>query len=179
MNDVPGGWSRYPNQLTQAQLPSESQPPHPGRTEFGDDGADVSGTLGTLALVGLGALCGRWDERDESARAQSFWVAEFAQLADGRRLILHEERGLTIGASSGSLHDHLTLEGLARDVLNVVLPDPDDGEDHPWSWLAELAQARGLDVSADELRVLPYRLEFAASVTGWLEPPHSAVSSRK
>ena len=39
----------------------------------------------------------------------------------------------------------LTLEGLTSDVLTVVLPDDEnDTEPHPWSWLADLARARGL-----------------------------------
>jgi len=55
----------------------------------------------------------------------------------------------------------LTLEVLTNDVLTVVLPDDDDDpEPHPWSWLSDLARARGLDVSADDLRALPYDVVF-------------------
>ena len=52
----------------------------------------------------------------------SFEVHEFADLDDGRRLTLHEERGFT---TSGQWR-HLTLENLERDVRTTVLPDDDD-----------------------------------------------------
>jgi hypothetical protein len=58
----------------------------------------------------------------------------------------------------------VTLESLTRDVLNVVLPDDESGEEHPWEWLAELAQARGLEVTANDLRRLPYEVVFTEEV---------------
>ena len=54
-------------------------------------------------------------------------------------------------------------------MLNVVLPDDDEsGEDHPWSWLADLARARGLNVTAEDLRGLPYEVILAEDVRRWL-----------
>ncbi len=79
-------------------------------------------------------------------------------LEDGRRVILHEDRGFTLGwrssgkSGSRAIREHETLESLTRDVLNVVLPDDDDcAEDHPWSWLADPARARGLTATAEDL----------------------------
>lgn len=101
-------------------------------------------------------------------------------------MILHEERGFTIGAlkrarRSGStgewiplgtfdIRGHETLDGLTRDVLTTVLPDDaeETGEEHPWAWLAELARARGLDVTADDLRGLPYEVAFTDEVQRWV-----------
>jgi hypothetical protein len=89
----------------------------------------------------------------------SFDVHEFAELTDGRRLTLHEERGFT---TSGQWR-HLTLENLERDVRTTVLPDDDDtGDEHPWEWLAGLLHARGVQATAEELRLLPYSVEFSA-----------------
>jgi hypothetical protein len=88
----------------------------------------------------------------------SFDVHEFAELTDGRRLTLHEERGFT---TSGQWR-HLTLENLERDVRTTVLPDDDDTQDeHPWEWLVALLQARGVEATAEELRLLPYDVEFS------------------
>jgi hypothetical protein len=88
----------------------------------------------------------------------SFDVHEFADLADGRRLTLHEERGFT---TSGQWR-YLTLEDLERDVHTTVLPDDDDTEDeHPWEWLAGLLHARGVEATAEELRLLPNGVEFS------------------
>jgi hypothetical protein len=128
-------------------------------------------------VVGLGAICDLGPERSADARSQNFSVSEFVTLEDGRRVILHEDRGFTTALRStgrsdpGDLREHMTLESLTRDVLNVVLPDDDEpAEGHPYSWLADLARARGLNVSADELRSLRYEVTFTDKVHRWLAP---------
>ena len=126
-------------------------------------------------MVGAGAACDLHPQRSEDARDQSFLVSEFVTLEDGRRVTLHDERGLTVGLRSTAepgprdLREELTLDALTRDVLNVVLPDDESGEEHPWSWLAQLARARGLDVTAEDLRALPYEVIFTETVRRWLE----------
>jgi hypothetical protein len=104
-------------------------------------------------------------------------VSEFAALHDGRRVILHEDRGFTIGWTSvggsgpGGLPIRETRDDIVQSVLHVVLPDDDEcAEGHPWAWLAELARARGLDVTADDLRGLPYEVVLTDRVTRWLRP---------
>ncbi len=88
----------------------------------------------------------------------SFVVHEFAELADGRRLTLHEERGFTTSAP----WRYLTLEHLERDVRTTVLPDEDDTQDeHPWEWLAGLLHVHGVEATAEELRLLPYHVVFS------------------
>jgi hypothetical protein len=157
VSGVEGGWQSYPG-ARPAGAAFDLPPVEPGR------------------VVGLGAIC---DLHPPSAdpRDQSFKVSEFVTLEDGRRVLLHDGgRGLTIGVrSTGSrkppdVRWRLTLEDLARDVLkNVVVPDDDtDPEPHPWSWLAELARARGLDVTADDLRGLPYDVVFTDELRRWL-----------
>lgn len=104
----------------------------------------------------------------------SFSVGEFVRLANGRRVTLHSDRGFTLGWASSSAaeptgaHAPETLQSLTENVLNAVLPDDDNSrEPHPWSWLAELARARGLNVSADDLRALPYEVLFTENVRQW------------
>ena len=128
-------------------------------------------------VVGLGAVCDLRPQRSDDARSASFSASEFVSLEDGRRVILHQDRGFTIGlrssgeSGSGDLRGHETLESMTRDVLNVVLPDDDEcAEDHPWSRLADLARARGLNVTAEDLRGLPYRVIFTDEVRRWLAP---------
>jgi hypothetical protein len=149
------GWRVHPNAEVRAKLP----PVKPGR------------------VVGLGAICDLGAQRPDDARDQSFSVSEFVAVEDGRRVILHEDRGFTVGLRStgrsnpGDLREHETLKSLTQSVLNTVLPDDDvPAEDHPYSWLANLAQARGLDVSADDLRSLPYEVTFTDKVRRWLAP---------
>ena len=92
----------------------------------------------------------------------SFRVEEFAVLADGRRIRLHAERGFGISAGADPWQ-YQTLERLEADVRTTVLPDDaeDTGEDHPWEWLSELLRARGIEASIEELRGLPYDVEFS------------------
>jgi hypothetical protein len=98
----------------------------------------------------------------------SFVVHEFAELADGRRLTLHEERGFNIstmtssGPAPSDMWRYLTLEHLERDVRTTVMPDNDDTQDeHPWEWLAELLRVHGIEATAEELRLLPYDVVFS------------------
>jgi hypothetical protein len=101
---------------------------------------------------------------EESKPGVSFVVHEFAELADGRRLTLHEERGFTTsrGSAPSDMSWYLTLEHLERDVRTTVLPDDDDTQDeHPWEWLAGLIRAHGVEATAEELRLLPYDVVFS------------------
>lgn len=119
-------------------------------------------------MVGLGALCDL-RETSEDGRSVSFSVDEFALLEDGRRVVLRN-LGFTIGMGSRDpgapeVWKTYPTETITQDVLNVVLPDDDDsGEDHPWEWLASLARERGLMVTAEDLRALPYRVHLADGV---------------
>ena len=74
-----------------------------------------------------------------------------------------------MGSNLGDMKESLTSEIIPRYVLNVVLPDDDEcGDEHPWSWLAELARNRGLDVNTDDLRGLPYDVVLTEGVSRWL-----------
>ena len=82
-----GGWAPYP---------VAAQDEHPGRTAVGDDGLPLRDEPPT-PVVRLGALCGLRCTGADDATTHSFWVSEMATLADGRRVVLHEERGFTVG----------------------------------------------------------------------------------
>lgn len=150
-----GGWSPYPHAL----------PPDVERAPVERAPGDTS----PLRVVALGATCDLRPPFNDTRR-QSFSVSEFAVLGDGRRVILHNDRGFTLGAPSGGVGDHETAGSITRDALNVLLPDDDDsGEEHPWWWLAELARSRGLDVTAEDLRALPYEVVLTDGVIRWLD----------
>jgi hypothetical protein len=126
----------------------------------------------TPTVVVLGAWCDLVpaEESTASPGGQSFVVQEFAVLADGRRLTLHAERGWTTWLRSTDQPEPLdpwsllTAADLERDVLNVVLPDEDDGKAHPWEWLQDLLRAQGVDVPVEQLRAVPYRVELSDRV---------------
>ena len=140
---------------------------------------------GVVTVVGLGAWCdfvtedeSRWqlvrdgwpaDEVEnlveDFKRGVSFDVHEFADLADGRRLTLHEERGFTTsgGPAPNDLWRYLTLEHIERDVRTTVLPDDDDTQDeHPWEWLAGLVHVQA---SRQQPRNLGFFLMRSCSVS--------------
>ena len=105
---------------------------------------------------------------EDFKRGVSFVVHEFADLADGRRITLHEDRGFTTSAQ----WRYLTLDDLERDVRTTVLPDDDDTQDeHPWEWLAELLHVRGVDATAEELRLVPYNVVFSERLRARLGSP--------
>ena len=154
MSGVEGGWHAHPDAI--------------------DDHANFL-SVKPGRVVGLGAICDLRPQRPDDERSQSFSVSEFVTLEDGRRVILHEDRGFTIGwrssgeSGSGDIRGAKTRDSITRNVLNVVLPDDDEcAEDHPWSWLADLARARGLNVTAEDLRSLPYEVILTDKVIRWL-----------
>jgi hypothetical protein len=118
------------------------------------------------SVVGLGAICDLRPPQDHQRNSQSFSVGEFATLGNGDRLMLHQERGFTM---SGAVGDSLPGTVIVRQVLHVVLRDESGSNDHSWSELAELARSRGLDVTADQLRQLPYEVLVTDRILRWLE----------
>ena len=117
-------------------------------------------------VVGLGAWCDLVPEPRAGAGpgSVSFDVAEFALLAGGRRLTLrHGELGFSVSGArpgAGTPLGDLTAQSIEADVLTTVLPDDDDGEQHPWEWLARLLGRQGVVVQPDDLRSLPYTVEY-------------------
>jgi hypothetical protein len=93
-------------------------------------------------------------------RGLSFRVQEFAELSDGRRITLHDERGYGTSGPEDPWQFQ-TSESIEADVRTTVLPDDDDGEEHPWEWLVELLQTQGVEATPEQLKQVPYRVEFS------------------
>ncbi|WP_329106032.1 hypothetical protein OG792_34340 [Micromonospora sp. NBC_01699] len=129
-------------------------------------------------VVGLGASCDLLGEYPEDASTRSFIVSEFATLEDGRRVLLHAERGFSVTARSTGVPGGVvplveTRKSITQQILSAVLPDDEEcamEQEHDWSRLAELARARGLDVTAEDLQGLPYEVIFTDRVAEWLAP---------
>lgn len=128
--------------------------------------ADVSGRYRSpvgVVVVGLGA----WAElarKDQSG--MDIDVHEFAVLDDGRRVTLRQDGGFTTSAA------HMTVGHAERSVLTTVLPDDAEvtGEDHPWEWLASLIRDHGVAVTPEQLKAVPYVVEFGSRLSALLEP---------
>jgi hypothetical protein len=124
--------------------------------------SDVIVHLVGVAVVGLGA----WSElarRDQ--RGMDVDVHEFAVLGDGRRLTLHRGRGFSTSAT------RLTAGQVESSVLTTVLPDDAEvtGQDHPWEWLASLIRNHGVAVTPEQLKAVPYVLEFGPRLSALLK----------
>ena len=115
-----------------------------------------------VTVVGVGA----WAElarRDQSG--MDIEVHEFAVMDDGRRVTLHRERGFTTSAA------HMTADHAQQSVLTTVLPDDAEatGEDHPWLWLASLIRNHEVAVTPEQLKAVPYLVEFGPRLSALLE----------
>jgi hypothetical protein len=115
-----------------------------------------------VTVVWLGA----WAElarKDQSG--MDIDVHEFAVLDDGRRLVLHQERGFSTSATN------MTADHAESSVLTTVLPDDAEvtGEDHPWEWLASLIRNHGVAVTPLQLKTAGYVVEFGPRLAALLE----------
>lgn len=141
----------------------------------------------SVRVVGIGAICDFASEASESGSSQSFSVRQFVELENGRHVVIGD-RGFTQSSvrqlqvledgrqvaleNVAPARSGMTRDRMRRHVLNVVLPDDDEGEEaHPWSWLAEQARRHGIAVTADELKALPYQVVLTQRLAGWLQTP--------
>jgi hypothetical protein len=113
-----------------------------------------------VRLVACGDLRG-------DAGGTSCSVREFAVLSDGREVTLLDDRGWTTTAPL----DVILLAHVVRNIYNSVLPDDaeETGEDHEWQRFERRLREAGIEVTADELRALPYSiiLRVRAESLGW------------
>jgi hypothetical protein len=164
---------------TAKQCSSPSRSPAAGAfasTVFDWHGPVRCGQTGDVTVVRLGAWCDLDDdavELDAAQRSASFRVREFAELDDGRRLVLTDEsqgkRGFTSvtstygGGSPVRLDQWVgsTAGSIESTVRTTVLPDDDGGDEHPWGWLADRLTELGVPATPDDLRGLPYDVELS------------------
>lgn len=121
-------------------------------------------------VTGLIASCDLADDQPPSPTEDRFEVAEMAQLASGD-LVLLRNLGWTEGCVGGYWRS--SIDEVLSCVENVVLPDEDDlnPEPHPWEWLATLAVERGISVTAEQLREVPYKIYLSDRVLKFCEVP--------
>jgi len=98
-------------------------------------------------------------ERESPGRTFSFRITEFAELNDGRRVTVREDRGFSGKTSSGDPWQWFTRASLTQDVLGVTAPEDDDLRPER-EWVID--RLRELDIVVDPASVeeAPYRVEF-------------------
>ena len=114
-------------------------------------------------VTSLIALCDLSDDQPSSPMEDRFEVAELAELANGDRVLLRN-LGWTTGWVGG--YEPPTIDEIISAVEITVLPDEGSPgcEPHPWEWLATLAGERGLSVTAEQLREVPYKIYLSDRV---------------
>ncbi len=154
-------------------MPSSGWSPYPGARKP----QPPLGPVPDGRVVGIGAICDLRPPPPAQPGSKSFSVSEFVRLQDGRCVLLHQDRGFTVSPLLGpggrvvSTDHRGTAESITESVLTTVLPDDDEEaqlEAHPWTWLAGLAQARGLTVTPDQLRRLDYEVVLTDKLERWL-----------
>lgn len=102
----------------------------------------------------------------------SFSARLDAVLADGRRVVVLDDRGWTTALRStggGALPDvwsTMTAEEVRGTARDVVGPDDDgpEGEASYWAFLADILRRQGVDVAADDLRRVPHEVVLSDRV---------------
>jgi hypothetical protein len=104
-------------------------------------------------VVSLGAWA---DLHDASGGGTSCTVREFALLSDGREVTLLDDRGWTTTAPLSAI----SLTHVVRNIYNVVLPDDAEqtGDEHEWQRFEQRLREARVEVTADQLQALPYRV---------------------
>ena len=103
---------------------------------------------------------------DCDGTALSLSARHDAVLADGRRIVLLDDRGW-----SGALRDSLPQDEVVRTARMVVGPDaPFEGQtqagmeaDH-WNSLARKLRLEGIEIDVDELKALPHDVQMSDRV---------------
>ncbi|MCY4256789.1 MAG: hypothetical protein OXE04_00645 [bacterium] len=111
-------------------------------------------------ITGLIAICDS-DEVQGFELEKSYQVSEFAQLTNGDIVLLRDDRGWTESAVAGFRKDeNLDISVVVDTIKSILLPDEDlmSNDPHPWEDLVWAASQRGLAVTVDELKNMPYRI---------------------
>ena len=116
-------------------------------------------------ITGLVAICDVSENQPTSPREFRYQVSELAQLANGDLVLLRDGHGWTTGCIGGEARAN-DLDHALSSAAGVVLPDEDAPgcEPHPWEWLVTLAGERGLTVTTEELKEVPYRIYLSDRV---------------
>jgi hypothetical protein len=114
------------------------------------------------------------DEVATDARQLSVSARLEAVLADGRSLVLLDDRGWSVSGPV-DIRARISAEDVESDTRMVVGPDePFDGQTHEqaaadhWSSLAGILGQQGVNVDARELARLPHDVVLSERLRAWI-----------
>ncbi|TDC25279.1 hypothetical protein E1265_07360 [Streptomyces sp. 8K308] len=113
------------------------------------------------------------DEADTTARQLSVSARLEAVLADGRSVVLLDDRGW--GSSGENVRASTTVEDIEDTARMVVGPDEPFGDETReqaegghWAALADILKRQGVDADGPELARLPHDVTLGNRLHAWL-----------
>ncbi len=112
------------------------------------------------------------DDGGPDGHRMSVWARHEAVLADGRRIVLLDDRGWS-GQAHGfdAIWASETVEEMERTARTVVGPDEAFGdhtqadmESSHWNRLTRILRSQGVELSPGELQALPHDVELSGRV---------------
>jgi len=108
----------------------------------------------------------------ESGQAY-FYLEEFADLDDGRRVILRDDRGWSFWPVTPPNSQWKTVTGRELVKEAILILEPDDDED--WIvWIIERLHFLGIEVDSASVHAAPFQVEFGPRVQNELRRLASA-----
>lgn len=87
------------------------------------------------------------------------YAVEFAELSDGRRVVLRDDRGWCHWPPNTATSRFKIANGREIVKMAILILDPDDNDD--WErWVTEQLHTAGVDVDAASVHAAPYRVEL-------------------
>ena len=117
------------------------------------------------------------DQADTNARQLSVSARLEAALADGRSVVLLDDRGWSsfLSGDGADIREWASAEDIADTARMVVGPDgPFDGQTEEqaeaahWAALADILKRHGVDASGSELARLPHDVTFGDRLRAWM-----------
>lgn len=106
-----------------------------------------------------------------------FYLEEYADLSDGRRVILGDDRGWSSWPMNGFDSRWKTAVGraLSRDTIWVLGPDDVDTNDIWERWVIEGLRIFGVEVDPGSVHAAPFHVEFGPRVQHELQQPNLEI----
>ena len=98
------------------------------------------------------------------------YAVEFADLSDGRRIVLRDDRGWRHWPVNTPTSRWKIANGREIFKMALLILDPDDNDD--WErWVVEQLRSVGVDTDPASVHAAPYRVEFGPGVQHELHQP--------
>lgn len=106
-----------------------------------------------------------------------FYLEEYADLSDGRRVMLNDDRGWSSWPLNRFDSRWKTAVGraLTRDTIWVLDPDEVDTNDVWEGWVVERSRFLGVEVDPTSVHAAPFHVEFGPRVQHELRQPNSEL----